>query len=818
MSSSKKLFVTPRSLLALIAAFVFAFGCSSGESVPPPTFGVDDAMDSPLTSLPPIDGTNNRPVAMVEDEDGVRAHFVSDELWVSSSDEDALSRLLERWNAEVLLTIDPATDGFEGSDLAKQHLVRIDTALADTARVGEDMQAVDGNSTGDFFVSGQQAIQLFAASAREAAGGLDVGINWVGEGAGDYRDEQINDAPNGVSLFGTAYSRNAFRWPTHQMGNAQDIGVGEAWRLLAVAGKLDNKVKIAILDMGFSPDDDFADGWSAQSNVPFVDAIGTENLLFCGGGSDCPWHGTNAASAAMAVPDNDYGSAGPAGPIADPHLVFTSYDFFTSIAALGEARLAGSRIANMSYGAPVPTALAWSVKPFDVATMVANRLGMLIFASAGNDGKNVDATKEIGFIRIETTWHTPCENSGVVCVGGLAGDSVTLSSSSNYGDEHVDIYAPFTMYVGPDPESSADSVQRINGTSFSSPFVAGVAALIWAADPSLNVGEVAGILFDNTKKSTDDRVKRIVSAHRAVRAALPPSAPNIRFSFPLQDGYQVQRGQATLLSVLVEDVEDGRPCCDVVWSSSRDGELGRGASIQPVFDSGGQRSLEVTATDSDGQSSTARLRINVVNTAPVVRIIRPVPGETVLRGQPFRLQGEADDPNEPGGKLSCTELTWESSVAGDPFPASGCELEVTFASSGPRTLSLSAEDPQGSSDTKAVELTVVEPPPNLPPVVRVDPPDKVPGQDFYPFSTPIILSGTGTDPEGDTSLTYTWTVTGNTIGAVVIGNTPTIQWTPSDTIPNQCGDGIQATVRLTVEDSDGNGGSDFANLEWFFAC
>ena len=92
--------------------------------------------------------------------------------------------------------------------------------------------------------------------------------------------------------------------------------------------------------MGFEPDADMPAGFLAISNVPFVAPTGTENLLSCGG--PCPWHGTNVASAAFAVPGNGFGSAGPAGPVADPLLIFTSYDFFTSIAALLEARALGA--------------------------------------------------------------------------------------------------------------------------------------------------------------------------------------------------------------------------------------------------------------------------------------------------------------------------------------------------------------------------------------------------------------------------------------------------------------------------------------------
>src|SRR5690606_38826436 len=140
-----------------------------------------------------------------------------------------------------------------------------------------------------------------------------------------------------------------FAWPSHSRFTEQEFGVAEAWRALDLAGKLGDRVRLAVLDMGFQPDDDTPAGWVAISNVPLTDAIGTENLLWCGGGADCPWHGQNVVSAAMAVADNGFGSAGSAGPVAQPVLVFTLYDFFTSIAALGEARIAGASIANMSY-------------------------------------------------------------------------------------------------------------------------------------------------------------------------------------------------------------------------------------------------------------------------------------------------------------------------------------------------------------------------------------------------------------------------------------------------------------------------------------
>jgi serine protease len=768
--------------------------------LPPISITVDPTLQPTVASLPGFEDGELRPVATITGEDGAPADFMANEVWLSTNDDAALQAFLGRWQGTVLKTINPADAGVQG--LAKQYLIRVNAAAADTSKLSEDLRALDKTSTGDHRVSSQEALNLITASSHEAVAGLAIGMNWLGSGAGSFTDRTSMEAPTGGTLAGVAYVRDAFTWPSHNRFSEQDIGVAEAWRALDLAGKLNNRIKLAVLDMGFQPDTDWPSGFQAISNVPFKDAIGTENILSCSGGSDCPWHGTEVVSAAMALPDNNYGSAGPGGPVADPIVVFTLYDFFTSIQALFDASILGADIANMSYGAPVPWYLAWSVLPFEAATAGIRATGTLLFAAAGNEGKNVDAEGCTFGVCWERTWYTPCENAGVICVGGLEGDSKFKASGSNYGGEQVDIFAPYTLWLGPDPSAPDNTARVLNGTSFSSPFVAGVAALIWAANPSLGAGEVEDILMDTAHPNPDDRVKRHVNALAAVQSVLG----NIPPSITLPNSGDVPLNVELSLTADVFDFEDAFPCCTISWTSNVDGPLGSGRNVTHTFTTLGSRTLTVTATDSAGATSTANTTLNVVNPAPEATISKPLEGDTAFRTAPFLLRGRATDFNEPGGELACDRLTWTSSVASDPFPVTGCEVEVTFTSNGTRTLTLTGTDPQGATGTATVSINVSDPPPNLPPAVRItSPADNA----SINVNETMTLSGTATDPENQTPLTYQWTVKLNDGSPIEVGTDPSVQWKPSDTYDFSGEGTYRLEIRLNVTDPQGNTGTDF---------
>src|SRR5690606_37333560 len=167
-----------------------------------------------------------RPVAVVTGPGDIEASFVANELWLSSPEQGELDAFLDRWQGEVLLTFDPAAHGLTG--IGTQYLVRVDASSADALKLSEDLRTLDPEATGDQEVSSQAGLDLIAASAHEAAGGLQLGINWVGGGA-QFRDDTSSEAPQGADLSGVPYDANAFTWPSHSVGSALNIGVAEAW-------------------------------------------------------------------------------------------------------------------------------------------------------------------------------------------------------------------------------------------------------------------------------------------------------------------------------------------------------------------------------------------------------------------------------------------------------------------------------------------------------------------------------------------------------------------------------------------------------------
>jgi len=762
-----------------------------------------------------------RPVARMMGESGIPMDFFLGELIIVTDDQAKLDAFVGRWGGTVLKSTDPA------GGVARIHHVRLDPSAANVEQLVAEVNAGAPEAHGSFRSTSEAAAKLLAVALSEAnKNGMTVTPNFVVPPDG-ILDGATNEAPTGDEA---TYSPNAFDWPYMKRGRAQDIGVAAAWQVMERAGVTRNKVRMMILDGGFVENLD---------TPPVRNIVGDWNVpnpSKCGD-NDCPWHGTMVTTAAMGRIDNGYGGAGPAAPVGELLAVPFETDFFALIWTLeriiGATIFGDPRIINVSSSMELD--LGWDIlvkasclglcpSPSEtiggiVAAVTATN--KLIFASAGNKGKDVDNDGA----SIEGSTVIPCELPTVICVGGMAHDSTRRDDFSNFGskseDGSVDIYGPYSMWLGPDPDNTANHARLKHGTSYSSPFVAGVAALVWASNPSLSNVDVWSILRDTAHVGgVHDRGgnQRRINAFGAISRVLAGAPPAITLN---PSGPTASLNREWSVTVAVTD--DGNVCppmiCPLTFDPAPTRTLGNTAFY--TFDTAGPKTINVTAQDAVGQSASASVSVNVINSPPVVAITSPADGAIIQQDVPVQLLGVATDANQgPGPGPGTVGCTWSSTNPSDVF-ANICNYPHVFTTQGTRTLTLTATDPQGLSASASVTITVTAPPTNFPPHVISTSflPSQKNYEDGYTWTTALSISASAEDAEGDLPLSYVWKATSYRpksttphASDVTIGASNAITWTPSSTpamfgafgdFGNDCYDG--QTVRISVEVSDNLG-------------
>ena len=807
----------------------------------PATLTVDETLQPVVMDIPALDDGEARPVARFVNSDGETLDFVADELYLMTDDTAELEAFLDRWSGEVLTTMDFSELGVDG--VAPFHLVRIDAGEADTETVAERWSRSAG-LRGDNRVSSEAALQLFAAALEEAVEHeLNVGVNPLtatqqfSDRSTEEAEGAVGDAPDGSS-----YIRDAFEWPYMNRGSPQDIGTAEAWRVLEAMGRLSNRVRIGIADGGFRPNADFPDTWTI---VP-GDGLRVPNPDPTNCGSDgpptpeCVWHGAHVVMAGMAQANNEFGAAGPAGPVAELIMLQSpTVDFvgvlnyiFTSIpSALAER----PRIINISAGVSMPTETCLLIiigapvcEALHAVAGGFRAAGILVVAAAGNDGHNVDQTKTFGLCPFcfeeEAELFIPCELTTVMCVGGLDWNDTTKHGQSNWGsDVHspntVDIFGPMEVWSVADAvaadEANAAPDERagiVTGTSFASPYVAGVAALVWAANPGLSADQVAQILIDTAHTdSGDPRVPRWVNALGAVQQAVGGNTPPwIRITSPAE-GSSFPRGRSSIgFRADVEDLEGDD--LTVTWTSSLETEpIGTGTSFNRLDLSFGTHTI--TATASDGTfSASDSVSITIFNEPPTVELIEPVDGASFCTDEiiTFRADGR-DWNNYPGFDLDDSAFSWTSSPAG--LSGTGRMITHSFAAEGSYLITVRATDGEGLFEEESVNISVVVCT-DEPPTVTItrpaedtatnDPDFQHDGfdTDLEMWFKDVELEGEAIDPEDGvlTGDSLVWTTDRSDLQAAELGTGTALT---VRLYSDEC-TGAWHEVTLTATDSDGN--------------
>jgi subtilisin family serine protease len=239
------------------------------------------------------------------------------------------------------------------------------------------------------------------------------------------------------------------------------IGATSAWD-----SSLGRGVTIAVLDSGVNvnhPDlkDRIVAGYNLYgSNTDVTDVCG---------------HGTAVAGTAAATSNNAAGVAGIAGAASIMPLRIAYSDstgchaYFSTIASgITYAADHGSRIANVSY-----TGIAGSSAILSAARYMKSK-GGLVFVSAGNNNVDENVTPDPALVIVSAT------------------DSNDAKASFSSWGSFVTIAAPGTNIW---TTNNALGYSAWNGTSFSAPVTAGVAALMMAARPDLGGDTIESLLY-----------------------------------------------------------------------------------------------------------------------------------------------------------------------------------------------------------------------------------------------------------------------------------------------------------------------------------
>lgn len=276
---------------------------------------------------------------------------------------------------------------------------------------------------------------------------------------------------------------------------------------LHLADYTGNGIVIAVLDSGFNNVESMGAFQRLRDNGKLLDGydfVDRTSDVYAFADDD---HGTRVLSSMAAFIQDQYVGTAPDAS----YYLFRTEDIYTEtpaeeaywIEAAERSDSIGVHIINTSLGYKDFTNSNYSYSNEDLdgqtafisrGANIANEKGLLVIASAGNSGAS-----GIG---------APADAPGVLTVGAVnaTGDYVSFSSQ---GTAFQPTQKPDVVAQGGGPflVNDTNAVVSNNGTSFSSPILAGGAATLWQALPNATNEEIKQfILMSSSQFSTPDNL------------------------------------------------------------------------------------------------------------------------------------------------------------------------------------------------------------------------------------------------------------------------------------------------------------------------
>jgi subtilisin family serine protease len=257
------------------------------------------------------------------------------------------------------------------------------------------------------------------------------------------------------------------------------------------AGASGAGVSVGIIDSGI-----------ATANSEFAGRISAASADFAGNGSieDVGGHGTAVATVLAAGRDNRFvlgmawgatimalrtDTPGTCAGTVTSEGSSCSHSTAAIARALDHARVNGARVVNISLGGAVATA--------DLVAAVdrATAAGVVIVISAGNDGEAAPDPLPASLAASSIA-------RGLVIVAGSVNASGVKSSFSN-GAQEAEAATLYALGEGVRSQDKDGTPYLYDGTSFSAPQIAGAAALLAQAFPTLSGAQIVQLLMNRAR-------------------------------------------------------------------------------------------------------------------------------------------------------------------------------------------------------------------------------------------------------------------------------------------------------------------------------
>jgi len=461
------------------------------------------------------------------------------------------------------------------------------------------------------------------------------------------------------------------------------------------------------------------------------------------GAADSSWHGTQVAGLVAAATNNSLGVAGIGRDVRVlPVRVLGRCGGFDSDIIAGMRWAAGlsadpvananpARIVNMSLGSSGSCSNAYRD-----AINELNAANVAVVVAAGNDaGLAVNEPANCaGAIAVAGLRHAGTKvgysNIGPqIALAAPAGNCILVRSGWPCLYPLVTTTNSGTTTPGADSYSSASDPSL--GTSFATPLVAGAAALMLSANPSLNPAQLKALLQSSARPfptlgGTDEAVAAcsaptaaeqlecycttstcgagMLDAAAAVAAAAgvrvaPAAAIGVSSNQPVSGG-----------TLRLDGSSSGVSATSFQWRLVSGGgaftSSTNAASTSVQLAGSGPWTVGLTVTDATGLSSSTERTVGVAG--PVASIAAPSGNATV--GTLLQVNGSASAAAGRQVLAYAWEVVDGGAVASISGSALGSSVQVNPLATGTVTLRLTAADSQGDTGSATVALNVVAAP------------------------------------------------------------------------------------------------------------